>query len=130
MVVNPKLLSFIKEARKRGFDDYKIKEAIIKKGWPQEMVEEAFACLRQKERDKLSESKDKHRIIIYLEHDVKTTIEKRAKKNLFTLEEQIEDILRRSCVNTKKNASSSESDKLDDKFIGLFSRRNSGRPKK
>ena len=64
--------------------------------------------------------------MIYLEHEVKELIEKRAKKNMFTLEEQIEDILRRSCVNTKK-AKSFADEKLDDNFIKLFSRRNTGR---
>lgn len=125
-MVNQKLVKFIKESRKRGFDDYQIKEPLLKQGWPADIVEEAFNSLREKQREKLSKSKDKHRVIIYLEHAIKNSIEKRAKKNMFTLEEQIEDILRRSCVNLKKN-SSSEAEKLDDNFIRLFSRRNAGR---
>ena len=48
-------------------------------------------------------------------------IEKRAKRNMLTVPEQIEDIVRRSCVNTKKN--SEVQDKVDDLFLKLFSRK-------
>ena len=53
---------------------------------------------------------------------------KRAKKNMLTVPEQIEDIIRRSCVNTKKN--SEAQDNVDDAFLKLFSRKTSGRPRK
>lgn len=62
----------------------------------------------------------KNRIEIYLNSDLIKKLEKRAKKNLLSLPEQIEDILRRSCINTKKSV---VDEKLDDKLIGLFSRR-------
>ncbi len=48
-------------------------------------------------------------------------LKKRAKKNLLTLTEQVEDIVRRSCINSRKIAPFS--DKIDDKLVGLFSRK-------
>jgi hypothetical protein len=114
------LLDFIKEARARGFDDYQIREPLLKKGWPAEEVEEAFFIL--KSQLKKTQLKYKTKLEIYVDNKVLASIEKRAKKNLFSLNEQVEDILRRSCVNLNK-ASSSVDEKLDDKFIALFSRR-------
>jgi hypothetical protein len=107
------LLKFIKEARKRGFDDYEIRLPLLKKGWPHEEIEAAFAKLKPK-------YKFKNKITIYLDNEVIKHIDKRAKKNLFSLSEQIEDILRRSCLNLKK---SKKQEKLDDSFVALFSRR-------
>ena len=43
-------------------------------------------------------------------------------------QEQIEDIVRRSCVNAKKT--SETQDNVDDLFLKLFSRKNTGRPRK
>jgi len=116
---NQKLLDFIKLARQRGFDDYQIREPLLKKGWPAEEVEEAFFLLRSSKKIKL---KYKTKLEIYLDNEVLESIEKRAKKNIFTINEQIEDILRRSCVNLKKPNSFLD-EKLDDKFIPLFSRK-------
>jgi Txe/YoeB family toxin of Txe-Axe toxin-antitoxin module len=48
-------------------------------------------------------------------------IDKRAKKNMLTISEQIDDILRRSCINAKTTTSKPE--KLDDTLISLFSRK-------
>lgn len=84
-----KLIKFIKEARKRGFDDFQIKEPLLKKGWPLEEIEKAFAFLKPK-------YKYKNKISIFLDSDILKRINKRAKRNMFTLSEQIEDILRRS----------------------------------
>jgi len=121
---NQKLVKFIQEARKRGFDDFQIREPLIQKGWPVNEVEEAFSYLRRK-TDKVY-YKNKNRLTIYLDNEMLKSIEKRASRNMFTVNEQIEDILRRSCVNTKKK-NSFGSEKLDDMFIGLFSRRSTGR---
>ena len=49
-------------------------------------------------------------------------IEKRAKRNMLTLPEQIEDILRRSCLN-QKNKTNLPIDKIDDLIVGIISRR-------
>ena len=52
-------------------------------------------------------------------------LKKRAKKNLFTIKEQVEDIIRRSCINAMKKKSSN--DKVDDRLVGIFSKHQSGR---
>ena len=56
-------------------------------------------------------------------------LEKRGKKNMFSLKEQIEDIIRRSCVNYKTK-SRTRPIKVDDKLVAVFSRQKSGRKKK
>ncbi len=45
---NKGVVEFIREARKRGFDDYEIKEPLLKQGWPIEEVEKSFAYLKPK----------------------------------------------------------------------------------
>ena len=114
MSANPKLVKFIKEARKRGFDDFQIREPLLKHGWPFEEVEKAFASLKP-------EYKYKNKVSIFLDSELLKRLEKRAGKNLFTLPEQIEDILRRSSLNMRKKTTQEE--KVDDKFITYFSRR-------
>jgi hypothetical protein len=116
---NQKLLEFIKIARARGFEDYQIREPLLAKGWSTEEVDEAFFLLRSCKKTTL---KSKTKLEIYLDNKVLASIEKRAKKNLFSINEQIEDILRRSCVNLNKSKSFAD-EKLDDKFVALFSRR-------
>lgn len=56
-------------------------------------------------------------------------LKKRAKKNLLTLKEQAEDIIRRSCISYSKNKNY-KSIKIDDKLVGIFSREKKGRKKK
>ena len=68
------------------------------------------------------------RITINLDEDVKKIINKRAKKNLFTLREQIEDILRKSAVRTKSGTTTTFF-KSDDRLVGIFSRQKKGRPR-
>jgi hypothetical protein len=113
-MTNKKLILFIKTARKKGFDDIQIKEPLLKKGWPAQEIENAFAVLSKRK------IKFKNEIHIFVDSDVLRIIEKRAKKNLFTINEQIEDILRRSCLNSKKNKGKEE--KIDDLLVSLFSR--------
>ena len=67
-------------------------------------------------------------ITIDIDEDVKKVIGKRAKKNLLTLREQIEDILRKSAVRTKSGTTTSF--KVDDRLVGMFSRQRKGRPRK
>lgn len=121
-IPNSKLLEFIKEARNRGFTDIEIKEPLLKNKWPQEEIEKAFIYLQPK-------FKLKNQICIFLDPDVLKALEKRAKKNMLTLPEQIEDILRRSCLGIK-NKKLNYDEKLDDSLIGLFSRKNTGKKKK
>lgn len=64
-------------------------------------------------------------ITVSIDDKVKKVLDKRAKKNMMTLREQVEDIIRRSAVNTN---SVSGSDKVDDTLISVFSRK--GKSKK
>ena len=121
-VPNSKLLEFIQEARKRGFTDIEIKEPLLKNNWPQEEIEKAFIYLQPK-------FKLKNQICIFLDEEVIKMLEKRAKKCMLTLPEQIEDILRRSCLGIKNKKLSYDS-KLDDTLISLFSRKNTGKKKR
>jgi len=123
---NSKLVKFIIEARKRGFDDYQIREPLIKKGWPAASVEAAFNIITEKENKK---SKPRNAFTIYLDEDIVEMIEKRAKKNMMDFNEQVQDILRRSCLSMKNQKKITEEKGLDDKFITLFSRKNTGRKK-
>jgi hypothetical protein len=68
------------------------------------------------------------KITIDLDENVRKVLMKRAKKNLLTLREQIEDILRRSCVRSAGKSYYNE--KVDDKLVGIFSRSRKGRKKK
>jgi hypothetical protein len=108
------LINFIKEARKRGFDDFQIREPLLRKGWPNEEIEKAFASLKPKYNYK-------NKISIFLDSNILKKVEKRAAKNMFTLSEQIEDIIRRSVLNMAKRTPKEE--KIDDKLITYFSRK-------
>lgn len=116
-MVNKQLVRFIKQGRARGFDDYQLREPLLKAGWPVDEVDAAFGSFKQP-------LKFKNKICIYLDNDVLKVIEKRANRNLMTVSEQIEDILRRSAVNLKHTAPKPE--KLDDMLITLFSRKRRG----
>ena len=63
----------------------------------------------------------KKSVTINLDSSIITILEKRAKKNMMNLNEQIEDIIRRSAVNAR--VSSPKQEKLDDLLIPLFSRK-------
>ena len=69
------------------------------------------------------------KLTIHIDEDVKKIISKRAKENLLTLREQIEDILRKSAVRTKKSGKYKQI-KIDDKLVAVFSRERRGRKKK
>lgn len=112
--MNKELVKFIREARKRGFDDYQIKEPLLKKGWPSSVIEQAFANIKPN-------YKFKNKITLYVDNEILKIIEKRAKKNIFTISEQIEDILRRSCIRMKQQKK--EAEKIDDLLVSIFSRR-------
>jgi hypothetical protein len=69
------------------------------------------------------------RLSITLDKEEEKILKRRAKKNLMSIREQAEDIIRRSCVNSKKN--SKPHDPCDDKLVKIFSKQNKGRkPKK
>jgi len=134
---NPELIKFLIEARKRGFDDWQLRDVLLRNNWPSIEIEKAIAYIKNQEEAGLKKKQNqdgkivykyKNSITIHLDEDVLKVIEKRAKKNMLTPTEQIEDIVRRSCVNTKKSAE--VEDKVDDLFLRLFSRKRSGRPRK
>jgi hypothetical protein len=122
-MVNKQLVDFVKEARKRGFGDTTIRNALLSKNWPVTEIEKAFTSLIEK-------AHLKNEVRLFFDDDILTALEKRAKKNLLSLPEQIEDIVRRSTINQKSKGSvSSYNEKLDDSLIGLFSRKRTGRKK-
>ncbi len=69
------------------------------------------------------------RITINIGEDVRKILSRRAKKNLLTLREQIENILRKSAVRTKEGKGYKVI-RVDDKLIAVFSREKRGRKKK
>ncbi len=113
-MVNSDLLNFMRESRRRGFSDDKISEALLSKGWPVKEVTKGIHTLNR-------DNPTKNSLTIWLDTEVMGKLQKRAKKNLMTLPEQIEDILRRSVINA--TGISKEKEKLDDLLIGLFSRK-------
>ena len=55
-------------------------------------------------------------------------LKRRAKKNLLTIREQVEDIIRLSCIRSSKGTY--RPFKCDDTLVGVFSRDKRGRKKK
>jgi len=68
------------------------------------------------------------KLTINLDEEEVKILEKRAKKNLLTLKEQVEDIIRLSCIRTSKGTYNPI--KIDDKLVAIFSREKKGRKKK
>jgi len=69
------------------------------------------------------------KLTITLDDEEVKILEKRAKKNLLTLKEQVEDIIRLSCIRTSKGTYNPVI--IDDKLVSIFSReRRGGRKKK
>ncbi len=66
------------------------------------------------------------RITINIDNDVEKILKRRAKINLMTFREQIEDILRKSAVRTKLGKSY-QPIKIDDSLVAVFSREKRGR---
>jgi len=60
-------------------------------------------------------------VTISIDEEVHKIVGKRAKKNLLTIKEQIEEIIRQSAVRTKTGAISSAL-KVDDALVDIFSR--------
>jgi len=113
------LVDFITGARKRGFSDVQIRKVIDEKGWPAGRVEDAFNSLQPK-------FKIKNQVCVFLGDEILEILEKRAKKSMFKLHEQIEDILRRSTARKTKGTT----EKLDDALLACFSRANTGKKAK
>jgi len=67
------------------------------------------------------------RISIELTNKEIILLEKRAKQNFLTLKEQIEDIIRRSCLRT---TTSQKKFDCDDRLVSIFSRQKKNRKNK
>lgn len=65
----------------------------------------------------------KSSLTIFLDNNLKKELEKRAKKELMTVDELVYDIIRRSVVSYKGNTT--VIDNVDDKFLTFFSRKSS-----
>ncbi|MFA5856803.1 MAG: hypothetical protein WC867_05565 [Candidatus Pacearchaeota archaeon] len=65
------------------------------------------------------------RLTIDLSDDEVLILKKRGKKNYLKLKEQVEDIIRRSCINAKNNPISRT--KVDDNLVEIFSRERRGK---
>ena len=68
------------------------------------------------------------KVTINLDENEKKILDKRAKKNLLTLSEQGEDIIRRSCVRGMTSAAYTKVSP-DDRLVHIFSREIRGRKK-
>jgi hypothetical protein len=121
---NKELIKFIKESRNKGFSDLEIRKPLLKKGWPAKIIESAFSYLNAKSHSRL-----KSEIGIFLNPELTKILEKRAKKHMLSISEQIEDIIRRSCAS-ELNKKKSADDKIDDILVKCFSKSNRGRKKK
>ncbi len=69
------------------------------------------------------------KVTIHLSEAEEKILSARAKKNLLTLQEQVEDIVRRSCVNYKELEKYTQVNP-DDRLIEIFSRQTRGRKRK
>ena len=65
-------------------------------------------------------------ITISIDEEIKKIIGKRAKRNLLSIKEQIEEIIRQSAIRTKAGISASLV-KVDDKLVEIFSRHKKGK---
>ncbi len=68
-------------------------------------------------------------ITISIDEEVKKVLIKRAKKNMLSLREQAEEIIRQSAVRTKSGTGNSQI-KIDDRLVEVFSRQKKGRKRK
>lgn len=68
-------------------------------------------------------------LTIFIDDEEELILEKRAKKNLMDLNQQVQDIIRRSCVNSK-NKLSTPKDPCDDRLVKIFSKQNRGKSAK
>jgi len=68
-------------------------------------------------------------ITITIDDEARKILKTRAKRNIFTLREQIEDIIRKSAIRYK-NSGNFRRFRLDDKLIEIFSRDKRGGRKK
>ncbi|MGD2072765.1 MAG: hypothetical protein PVG65_04680 [Candidatus Thorarchaeota archaeon] len=68
------------------------------------------------------------KLTISLDKEEVKILKRRAKKNYLTLKEQVEDIIRLSCIRSSHGKY--RPIKIDDKLVAIFSRDRRGRKKK
>ena len=122
---NSKLIKFIKEARKRGFEDWQIRKPLLKQGWPEQEIEKAFKSLIKKDH-----ARSTNQVTIHIDNELLKLLKKRADKNMLGLSDQITEILRRSALSMRNKSRMPRPIKCDDKLVGIFSRERRGRRKK
>ena len=69
-------------------------------------------------------------LTIRLDDEEVKILKKRAKKDMLELREEVEDIIRRSCINSKSRNNVTSGSIGDDKLLAIFSRAKSGRKRK
>lgn len=102
-----KYVKYIRESRERGFEDYTIKSSLLMKGWPEVEIDKAFSYVNDQEIAKEIQQHDKDyprqsfgsSITLYLEGELRAALEKRANNNGITLQEEIENLLKKSALN-------------------------------
>ncbi len=117
-MANKQLVLFVSESKRRGLSENWIYGSLLENGWKKQEIDNAFKSLKE-------ERKNLYGITIYLKQDILERIDKRAKKNLLNVQEQIEDIIRRSAINMAGKKYKEK--KLDDTLVALFSRSRRGR---
>ena len=115
-MVEKVLIDFIIEAKNRGFKESEIRAPLLQKGWSKIQIQNAFDYVKER-----YSPKHKDRITIFLDHQVLQIIKKRAKRNLLSIEEQIENIVHKSALAGKKLKAPEQN--IDDLLVSIFSRR-------
>ena len=138
------LVDYISEAKKRGLSDLQIKKLLVEHNWKEDKVNRAIEAINSiqafaprfnannhastnhvsnnnqgsNSKNQVSNSKDqvsKNQVSLFLSNEMMQELDKRAKKNMMTVSELIEEILRKSSVSYKQgSSSSSEPENLDD----------------
>ncbi|MCX8159091.1 MAG: hypothetical protein N3D20_02265 [Candidatus Pacearchaeota archaeon] len=116
-MVEEKVIEFVRECRRRGFSNEQIKDKLIEGGWSFKEIDEAINFVKK--------TTQKIRLCIGIDEEVAKMLIRRAKRNMMSVEEQAEDILRRSCVSMRKKPLTEEKI-VGNHFISIFSRRKYG----
>jgi hypothetical protein len=99
MVEVERIINFIIESRKRGFRDDFIKKSLMNKGYPENLIYDAFAYSGRPKRIDIRSrgtktyDKSKTSITILVNPSVKKALEKKAEKDGLTLNNEIRKIL-------------------------------------
>ena len=56
-MTNQTLVSFIRSTKAQGYDEIEIRKGLLKKGWPQKEIDDAFSVINQEKEKKVMEKK-------------------------------------------------------------------------